>query len=175
MSTPISAMAATAKGSSSPRCTPAEPTYMVLPKNSRNKPAAIGERTEFSPQANNTACGRGGAAKRSALPVQHADQREQAARGVDVDLHFVLEPLHQDTRAVVVDGAPSHVERLDLVRRRRADRLIVAVADRVIVFHDTAQRRERKQMRDHRLPVLGADVEGEPIAGEAQVQRVGPA
>ena len=112
---------------------------------------------------------------RSALPVQHADQREQPARGVEIDRHLVLEPLHQDVRAVVVDAAPAHVDRLDLVGRRGADGLIVAVADQVVVLDDAAQRRERKQMRHHRRAVLKADVEHQPVAVDAQMQRVGTA
>src|SRR4051812_42521176 len=52
-----------------------------------------------------------------ALPVQHADQREQAARGVEVDLDLLLQPLAQQLGAFVVKPAPSHVDRLDLRRR----------------------------------------------------------
>src|SRR5450756_1732304 len=71
------------------------------------------------------------------LPVQHADQGEQPARGVEIDRHLVLEPLHQDVRSVVVDGAPPHVDGLDLVGRRGADSLIIAVADQVVAVSYT--------------------------------------
>ena len=57
------------------------------------------------------------------FPMQHADQREQPPRGVEIDLHLVLEPVHQDAGAFVVQAAPAHVDRFDPVRRRGADRL----------------------------------------------------
>src|SRR2546423_15681157 len=104
-------MAATANGSSSPLRTPADPTY-VRPKKCLNSPAAIGERTELSPHANNTACGlaeRG--ASISPLPVQHADQREQAPCGVEVEANLFLQALHQELGALVVQPAPAHIDR----------------------------------------------------------------
>src|SRR5947209_11471818 len=136
MSRPSSSIAATANGSSSPLRTPAEPTY-VRPKKCLNSPAAIGERTEFIPHANSTACGlaeRGASigsdhlfehelvrkpvptfrAHALALPVQHADQREQAPRGVEVDADLFLEPLHQQFRTFVVQTTPPHIDCLDL-------------------------------------------------------------
>ncbi len=106
--------------------------------------------------------------------MQHADQREQAPRGVEIDVDLALEPLHQDVRTFVVQPAPAHVERLDAVGRGGADRLVVAVADHVVVLHEPPQRRERQQMRDHRRAVLAADVEHQPAAGDAQVEREGP-
>src|SRR2546430_12651063 len=48
---------------------------------------------------------------------------------------------------------------LDLVRRRGADRLVIAVANHEIVFHDSPERRQRQQMRDHGRAVLAADIE----------------
>src|SRR5579864_6928012 len=113
MSMPISSITATANGSSSPFCTPAEAIATVCPNSCCARPAAIGERTAFMPQANSTARGRKGRSgiAASTLPVQDADQREQAAGGVDIDFHFLLEPLHQNARTVVVDGATAHVDR----------------------------------------------------------------
>src|SRR5262249_54444455 len=159
-SMPISSIAATAKGSSSPFCTPAEPTRTAVPYNCCSRPAAIGERKEFIPHANKTAFGRGGrsAIAASALPVQHADQRKQPARGIKIDRHLALQPLHQDVRAVVVNSAPPHVDRLNLVRRRGANGLIIAVADQVVVLDDAAQRRERKEVRDNGGTILAADI-----------------
>src|SRR5215471_16481884 len=162
MSSPSSSIAASAKGSSSPLRAPADATYETWPNRWRNSAAAIGERTELSPQANSTACGRAmiGAAPISpsalALPVQHGDQREQVARRVEVDDDLVLEPLHQELGALVVQRAPAHVDRLDLARRRGADRRVVAVADHEVVLHDALEWRERQVMRDHRALVGGA-------------------
>ena len=53
-----------------------------------------------------------------------------------------------------MDAAPAHVDGLDLVRGRGADRLVVAVADHEIVLHDPPERRQRQQMRDHGRAVL---------------------
>src|ERR1700754_3813451 len=106
----------------------------------------MGERTALWPQANSTACGLDGAASttRSSLPVQDANEREQTASGVEIDLHLELEALHQELRALVMQAAPAQVERLDALGRRRADGVVVAVADDEIVAHDPAQRRQRE-------------------------------
>src|ERR1700720_3022623 len=177
MSRPISAITAAAKGSSSPLRTPAEPTYTPRPKICPNKAAAIGERTELSPQANSTASGGrdcGGIAS-SALPVQDRDQSEKAARGAEIDVDLALEPLHHQVRAFVVQTAPRHIEGLDAVGRRRADCGVVAVADYEIILHHAAERRQREHMRDHWRVVGEANVENEPVTGNAQLQRVGTA
>src|SRR4051794_15662695 len=108
------------------------------------------------PQANSIACGladRTGGDTRSALPVQHADEREQAACGVEVDLDLFLQPLLEQVRALVVQPAPAHVDRLDLSRRCGADRLVIAVADQEIVLHDLAEWRQRQKMRHYRCAV----------------------
>ncbi len=60
----------------------------------------------------------------------------------------------------------------DFVRRRGADRLIVGVAHRIVVLDDAAQRRQRQKMCDNGPAVLRTDVEGQPIAGDTQVQRI---
>jgi replicative DNA helicase len=69
--------------------------------------------------------------------VQHADQGEQAAGGGKVGFHFAVQPLQQHFGRFVVDAAPGHVDRLDLLRGGAADRLVIAVADRE-VFADRA-------------------------------------
>src|SRR5580692_9694419 len=177
MSMPTSAMAATAKASSSPLRTPAEPTYVVRPNIWVNRPAAIGERTEFMPQANSTARGRVTAAAigLSALPVQHRDQGEQPPRGVEVDLDLALEPLHHDARALVVQPPAAHIERFDAIRRRGADRGVIAVADGEVVLDDLAERHQRQHVGDHRRAVGQADVEHQAVAAQAEMQRVGAA
>src|SRR6266403_2224722 len=105
------------------------------------------------------------------LPVQHADQGEQPAGGLEIDPHLALQALLQRARAFVVNAAAAHVDGLDLVRRRGADRLVIAVANHEIVFHDSPERRQRQQMRHHGRAVLAADVEHQPVAGDADVQR----
>src|SRR5262249_62420220 len=76
------------------------------------------------------------AAIASSLPMQHADQGEQAPCGVEVELHLARQPIHQDIGALVVQGAAGHVERLDAVGRGGADGGVVAVADGVVVLDD---------------------------------------
>src|SRR5579883_1459508 len=130
---------------------------------------------ELRPQANSTARGGfAGAGIRgsSPLPVQYRDQREQSPRGVEVELDLALESLHEDARAFVMQGAAPHIERLDTVRRRRADRRVIAVADHEIVLHDAAKRRQREQVRNYRGAVGLPDIEHETIAADAERQRV---
>src|ERR1700733_3502481 len=105
MSMPISLITAAAKASAPPARTPADSTHMRRPARWRKMAAAIGERTEFMVQAKSTAPGRTWApscATPSSFPVQRADQREQAPRGVAVDDDLALEPLHQHATALVV-------------------------------------------------------------------------
>src|SRR5882757_3651949 len=55
------------------------------------------------------------------------------AGGLKIDPHLALQPLLQRARAFVVNAAAAHVDGLDLVGRRGADRLIIAVANHEIV------------------------------------------
>src|SRR5581483_4627619 len=116
MSMPISSITAMANGSAaSPARTPAEPTKTLLPVRWRMIAAAIGERTALRLQAKRTAPGRSPAcSKASTLPVERAEQREQASRGWKVDDDLALEPLQEQLAALVVKAAAPHVDRLDL-------------------------------------------------------------
>src|SRR5689334_15490296 len=58
------------------------------------------------------------------LPVQYADQREEPARGFEIDPHLALQPFLQRARTFVMDAATAHVDGLDLVRRSCPDRLV---------------------------------------------------
>src|SRR4029078_11893608 len=140
-SMPISSMTATAKGSVSPARTPADSTYMRLPAWWRGWAAAIGERTALRRQAKRTAPGRSACptGKASSLPVERADEREQASRRGDVDEDLALEPLHEEAAAFVMQAAPSHVDGLDARGRRGLDRLVVALAHQEIILHQPAE------------------------------------
>ena len=135
--------------------------------------AAIGERTELSPQANSTACGR----MRRGMPLQPFQCSTQISvnsrRAVSKSsVTLRLSRSIRMSRALVVQAAPAHVDRLDAVGRRGADRRVVAVADQEIVLHDPPQRREREQVRHHRLAVGAAGCRtpgGCPV--DAQMQR----
>src|SRR5579862_3486884 len=74
-----------------------------------------------------------------------------------------------------MNGAAAHVDRLDLVGRGGADRLIIAVANEEVVFDDAAQRRQRQKMCYHGRAVGERDGEGKAIAVDAQMQCVRPA
>jgi len=105
----------------------------------RKSPAAIGERTELRPQVNSTACGGAPCAVEDArdalepghgspLPVQHADQGEQAARVSKSTRTLRL------NRSIRMPSPSSCSARgpCRLLRyggRRGADRRVVAVAD----------------------------------------------
>src|SRR6202040_1787105 len=111
----------------------------------------------------------------SSLPMKHGDQGEQPPRGIEIEGDLVLEPLHQQLGAFVVKAAPAHVDRLDLARRRGADRLVIALANQEIVFDEATERRQRQMMGHHRPVVLGADIEDEPVAEDLKLEAVGSA
>ena len=105
-----------------------------------NSAAAIGERTELSPQANSTACG---FVLRGAIrhqPFQCSTQISVNSRRAVSKSTFTLRlrRVLQDARALVVQAAPAHVDRLDAVGRRGADRRVIAVADQEVVLDDAA-------------------------------------
>src|SRR3546814_12187619 len=86
--------------------------------------------------------------------MQHADESEEAAGGIEVDLDLILEPLHQKLRSFVVQASACHVEGLDMRRRQAADRVVIAFADLEIIADDTAERHQTQGHGDER-PVPG--------------------
>src|ERR1700743_444341 len=77
----------------------------------------------------------------SAFQMQDADEREKAARGFEIGLYLAGEPFDQKFGAFIVDRTPPHIQGFDLRRRRRADGLVVAVADQEIILHDAPKGR----------------------------------
>src|SRR4029450_5936807 len=149
---------------------------MRLPARWRRMAAAIGERTALRLQAKRTAPGRSAApANGSALPMQRAEQREQAACGRKVDGDLALEPLHQELAAFVVNAAPPHVDRFDLRGRLRLDRLIISLADEEVVLHQPAEGRKRQHHVLDRRAIGIAHGEHEAIVSERETQCVRPA
>src|SRR3954471_3722521 len=69
----------------------------------------------------------------SSLPMEYADQSEQAACGIEIEHYLARQTLHQDVGALVVERAPAHIEGLDAIGCGGADGCVVAVADHVIV------------------------------------------
>src|SRR5215471_9654926 len=108
----------------------------------------------------------------SAAQVQHADQREQAARRVVVDRDLAGEAFRQQFRALVVQCAPPDIDRLDLPQALVADRLVIALANEKIVLDDAAKRRERQHDRFARPVWLAADFHEEPVFLDREVHMV---
>ena len=78
----------------------------------------------------------------SPLPMQGAEQREEAAPRGDIDGDLTFQSLHEQAAAFVVQAAAPDVDGLDARRRLRLDRLIVALAHHEVVLHDPSERRE---------------------------------
>src|ERR1700733_7804532 len=128
--------------------------------------AAMGLRTELRVQANRAAPGSSsplGPRIRSTLQMQHAKQREQPPRGIEIDVDLALEARLEQRRAFVVKPSPAHIERFDLRGRRVADRLEIAFADDEVILNYAPQGRERQHDAAGRFVVLKTDVEHEPI------------
>src|SRR5258708_39586836 len=93
--------------------------------------SAIGERIELKVQARSTLDG-SRAMARSGPDMQHAEKREEPARGAEIDRHALGQTLAQQLRALVWQRAPPHVDRLDARRAPRAHRLGVPRADQAM-------------------------------------------
>src|SRR5579864_2728169 len=106
--------------------------------------SAIGERMELKVQAKSTLPGSRDIAA-SGPQMQHAEQREEAPRGVEIDGDALGDAFAQQLRALVVERAPAHVDRLDARRARGADRGEVALADQEVVLDHAAERLQRDQ------------------------------
>src|SRR5947199_10726085 len=76
----------------------------------------------------------------SAAQVQHANQREQAARRIMVDRHPAGHALGQQFRTLIVQRAPADIDRLDLGQALVAACLVIALAEEKIVFDDAEER-----------------------------------
>ena len=121
-------------------------------------------------------CARAARIARSALPVQHADQREQPARGVEIDRRSCASAAPSGVR-IPRCGAPRRPMSIVSIcaRRRGADRRVVAFADREIVLHDPPERRERQEMRHDRRAVRVAGCRARGGCRRCEMQRIGPA
>src|SRR5471032_629215 len=175
MSSPISAIAATAKPSTSWARTPTESTKSRAPWSRRRIAAAIGERIAFQLQQNSTLDGgRAGLSLGRVTGLnsnmQDAQQCEETAGRVGVEQDLFGEPLAQQLRALVVQAAPPHVDRLDLRRAGALDRVVVALADQEVVLDDAAKGRERQQHPLQRCVLQRPDVERETVVLEAEME-----
>src|SRR5690606_35441984 len=85
------------------------------------------------------------------------------------------EPIHQRLRALVVEAAPAHVARFDLRGRRNADRLVIALADHVVIPGDAPEGPQRQDVRDDLRAALAAHREDQPGIEDGDPQPVGAA
>ena len=70
--------------------------------------------------------------------------------------------------------APRHIDGFDLGSTRLADSLIVAVADREIVFHDPAKPTKPQNEHLERAVVIPPDIEDQPPLFNADLQIIRP-
>src|ERR1700680_2235951 len=104
--------------------------------------------------------------------MQHADQREEPPRGIEVELDLAREAFLQELRALVMKRPPTHIESFDLLGRSLADGFVVAIADYEVVLDYTPKRRERQHHLAMRQIIGHANVEDETVLLDRQNQIV---
>lgn len=72
--------------------------------------------------------------------MQNTDEREQASRGIGINVGFALKPLLQNARALIVDATPRHIYSFNLARSGRFNRVKIAFANLEVVFDHLAER-----------------------------------
>ena len=131
----------------------------------------MGERTAFMVQANRTA----DCAMRQPR-ICSTQISVNSRRAVSKSVSILPSSRFCNSRgAFVVQGAARHVQRLDLVRRRGADGLVIVFADQEIILHHLAQRRQRQQHLAVRRAVFQRDVQHQPVFLQPQGQVIGAA
>lgn len=71
--------------------------------------------------------------------MQDADQREQPAGRIHVDLNFIDQTITQQFSAFIVQAAARHIDGFDLRRCHGLDGVKIAFADHEAIFDDTAK------------------------------------
>ena len=105
--------------------------------------------------------------------MQNADQGEEAAGGVEIDVDFFLQPLAEQFRAFVMEAAAAHIEGFDPRRARSLDRRVIAFAVHEIILHGLAEQPERQRHFFERLIIRVADIEDQPVVFGADMQMIG--
>src|SRR5262249_54810090 len=106
--------------------------------------------------------------------MQHANQCKKPPCGIEIDRDLVRYALEQHRRALVVQGATAHVDRLDLCKARAADSLVVAFANHEVVPDDPAKWRKGYDNRLDRAVGDRAHLDVEPVLLDRQVKVVWP-
>ena len=162
--------------------TPAESMKSRVPKRLFISPSAIGERTEFQVQAKrmlpgSDAHGEGGGARAGRGSAwTSVKSRRAVASSMSI---AAASSCRMISAPSLWQGAPTHVDRLDLRDLRRGpDRLVVAVADGRVVAQRMAQRRKQQHGLGLRnAPDVVLDIEEEPsflLPADAQPDRGRP-
>jgi len=76
--------------------------------------------------------------------MQHAYQSEQPPRGLEIDFHAALQPLHHQRGTFVVQTTTAHVDRLDARLATLLHGVGIAVDQHLVVFYQPAERTERQ-------------------------------
>ena len=105
--------------------------------------------------------------------MQDADQREQPARRIEIDVDLAVQALAQQFGALVVQAAPAHVDGLDARRARGLDGLVVGLADGEVVAHHAAERQQRQRHGVERPVGLVENLHLQPVLGDREMQVVG--
>jgi hypothetical protein len=107
--------------------------------------------------------------------MQHADEGEQAPGGVEINFDLAGKPVHQGLRAFIVQAAAAHIDGLNLAWRRVPDRLVIALADHVIITDHAPERGQREDMGDDRPVVFTTHRKDEAAIHGRNFQLVGSA
>src|SRR5438309_2374921 len=111
---------------------------------------------------------RNDAVRQASPDVQDADEAEEAAGGVEIQLHLPGEAFLEELGGFVVDGAAGHVDRFQPVRRFGADGFEIAVADREIVAHRALEAGEAEADRLEPLARLVLHLDGEAVVLDSE-------
>lgn len=72
--------------------------------------------------------------------MQGTDKGENTPRRIKTHFGLIAKAVRQQPRSFIMQASPPHIDRFDLGRRRRPDRIVITLADHEIVFHDPAER-----------------------------------
>ena len=106
--------------------------------------------------------------------MEYANQREQAARRIEIHADLAFQPLFQKLGRIIVNAATGHVDGLDLLGRGLADGLEIAVANGEIFADRSAEPGQANDDCFQQVAGLGGNVERQPTFFDAQGEFVGP-
>ena len=105
--------------------------------------------------------------------MQSADQREESSRSIEIDIDFSIQPLSKEPTALVVQTAPTDIDRLDLGRWCGADGLVITVADEEVILDYFLEGLQRQCVRLKLQLGFGPDGQHQSIFSDRKVEAVG--